>query len=297
MFLLTSSLFLQIACNEPTEKSDDTAAPEDTASPADTSSSTDTASPADTAVVDTGSPSDTADVNDELSLAGEMFVLRETQGETLIEALYIIFSPDGQSLSYGGVCNEHFGGFEILDDALHFTWGGSTEMMCEQGDNDQEGALIGFMEGTPDFSFDGNIITLELQGVTLLLDKYVPTPAVPLTGITWEILTYFEDAGFGDGSTTSTGLQTSTTATLRFEEDGAFAIFAGCNTGSGTYSLVGSQMSIDLNMNTDAECSDDDKSKEEQILEIVLNDPTYFIENYELRLESEGKGFRAYPEQ
>ena len=297
MFLFTSSLFVLIACNEPTNKSDDTAAPEDTASPADTSSPTDTASPADTAVVDTGSSVDTADVNDELNLAGEMFGLRETEGETLIEALYMIFSPDGQSFSFGGVCNEHFGSFEIIDDALHFTWEGATEMACPIEDSAQESELITFMEGTPGFAFDGNTITLESQGVTLFLDKYVPTAAVPLTGITWEILTYFEDSGLGDGSTTSTGIQTSTTATLRFEEDGTFAFFTGCNTASGTYSLVEYQMSIDLNMETDLECSADDKSKEETILDIILNDPTYVIENYELRLESNGKGFRAYPEQ
>ncbi|MBM74793.1 MAG: hypothetical protein CMK59_05285, partial [Proteobacteria bacterium] len=110
MLLLTNILFLQLACDEPTKND-----PQE-----DTASSSDTASPSDTA-----SSSDTPDVDDELVYAGEIFSLREVEGETLIEMLGIFFNADGEHLSFGGVCNEHFGSFEIIDDALHFTWEGA----------------------------------------------------------------------------------------------------------------------------------------------------------------------------
>ena len=129
----------------------------------------------------------------------------------------------------------------------------------------------------------------------MILDKYVPTPAVPLIGIDWIIRSYYQDTDFGDGSTSSTGYgNSSTNATLRFDEDGTFAIDTGCNVASGTYSLEEYQLTIELNVETELECTGDELSREEHIFEMMRNSPTYFIENYELSVEANGKGFRAY---
>ena len=146
MLLLINTLFLQLACNAPTN----TSAPEDTAS------SSDTDSPVDT---------------DSLGFAGELFELRESEGDTLIELLGIYFDADGEHLRFGGVCNEHSGSFEIIDGALHYTWVGSTELSCRMEDNAEESELIAFMQNTPSFEFDGDTITLGGQNATLYLDK------------------------------------------------------------------------------------------------------------------------------
>ena len=168
-------------------------------------------------------------------------------------------------------------------------------MECQMEDNAEEGELITFMESTPSFAFDGDTLTLGGQNATLFLDKYVPTPAVPLIGIDWIIRSYYQDTDFGDGSTSSTGYGNSlTNATLSFDEDGNFTIDTGCNVASGIYSLEEYQLSIELNVETDLECTGDELSREEHIFYVMRNSPTYFIENYELRIEASDKGFFAY---
>ena len=156
MFLFINTLFLQLACDEPSNKS----VQEDTALLDDTASSVDTAAQAGT--------------GDDLGFAGENFALRETEGETLIEALYMSFEAEGQYLSFGGVCNDHFGRFDIVDDELHYAEGGSTDMECPPEDNDQENALIEFMNSTPSIAYDGDTLTLTGHNATLFLDRYVP---------------------------------------------------------------------------------------------------------------------------
>ena len=234
-------------------------------------------------------PSDTDNLN------GELFELQETEGDTLIESLGIYFDADGEYLRFGGVCNDHSGGFEIIDGALHFTLEASTEMACPIEDSAEEGELIAFMESTPQLDFDGETLTLGGQSTTLTLDKYVPTPAVPLVGIDWIIRSYYQDADVGDGGPSSTGYGNSpTNATIRFDEDGTFAIDTGCNVASGTYILEEYQLTIDLTVESDLQCTGDELSREEHIFYVMRNSPTYFIESYELRVEGSGKGFRAY---
>ena len=105
----------------------------------------------------------------------------------------------------------------------------------------------------------------------------------------------YQDTDITGGSTSSTGYGNSpTNATLRFDEDGTFAIDTGCNTASGTYSLEEYQLTIDLNVETELECIGDELSREEHIFDVMRNNPTYFIESYELRIEDNAKGFRAY---
>ena len=106
-------------------------------------------------------------------------------------------------------------------------------------------------------------------------------------------MTFFEDAGFADGSATSTNYSSSL-AIIFFAEDGIFHFDTGCNTGSDTHILSNGQMTMDTTVETDTLCTEDDKEKEDHV---HTQNPTYIIENYELRMQKEDNGFRAYPQQ
>ena len=54
---------------------------------------------------------------------------------------------------------------------------------------------------------------------------------------------------------------------------------------------------MDTTVETDAACSGDDQEQEEHILHVLTQNPSYVIENYELRMQKDDKGFRAYPQQ
>lgn len=74
-------------------------------------------------------------------------------------------------------------------------------------------------------------------------------------------MTFFEEIGFGDGSTTSSSISNST-AMISFDDDGTFLVNTGCNTGSGTYGISDAQLIMDTTVKTDAYCSDDVQEKE-----------------------------------
>ena len=80
----------------------------------------------------------------------------------------------------------HSGGSESSME-LHFTLEGSTEMAYPIEDSAEEGELIAFMESTCGFRWQ--YVDAWWSEHTLILDKYVPTPAVPLVGIDWIIRT------------------------------------------------------------------------------------------------------------
>lgn len=53
-------------------------------------------------------------------------------------------------------------------------------------------------------------------------------------------------------------------------------------------------MTMGTTVETDTVCTEDDKEKEDHVL---THNPSYIIENYELRMHKEEKGFRACPQQ
>ena len=140
--------------------------------------------------------------------------------------------------------------------------------------------VISFFESSPSYSFDGSILELKGADATLILEKYVPTPLVPLAG-TNQVLVFTE--ALGDGANRSTGnLGMSIKPTLRFEEDGSFAVDTECNQGSGTYETSGDQMTLTFTSLTDESCSAGTSDffwshKDEHILSILEGNPTFSL--------------------
>ena len=139
------SIFLLVACGS---KSTDTAETADTSTPTDT---------ADTA------PDDT----DESNIFGNTFTLIETAGAAGTHSISLTFYSSGDSMSIGGLCNDLFGDVEFVDGVMNFTYGGSTDMECSDEESQESDWVIGFLEGSPLYEYDGSI--LELTGMDGIL--------------------------------------------------------------------------------------------------------------------------------
>ena len=245
---------------------------------------------------DTGTPNPEEDAP---SIVGETFTLVEVEGIDM-DSMYLTISEEGDYMSFGSACNEQAGSLEVTEDTLFFTWESGTEMDCPDEENQVDGWLSNFFESHPNYRFDGSILELEGDDSRLTLEKYVPTALVPLTETKWEILIFTEALDSGGNQTTGNS-GSSTKPTLRFYDDGTFEVNTGCNQGSGTFSTSETQMTVEFTSLTEESCSTgtDDffwGHKDEHILSILRDGPTFFIENYTLYMDANGIGFQAFVE-
>lgn len=275
MYSLISALFFTFAC-DPQSKTDpgtDPNTPEDTGTP---------------------NPEE-----DSPSIFGDTFTLVEVVGIDM-DSMYLNISENGDYMSFGSTCNDQEGSLEVTEDTLFFTWESGTEMVCSDEEGQVDGWLSDFFESNPTYTFDGSILELESGDSRLTLEKYVPTALVPLTETKWEILIFTEalDSG-GNRSTGNSG--SSINPTLRFYDDGTFEVDTGCNQGSGSFSTSEEQMTVEFTSLTEESCSvgTDDffwGHKDEHILSILQDGPTFFIENFTLYMDANRIGFQAFVE-
>ncbi|HEU5472404.1 MAG TPA: META domain-containing protein [Actinophytocola sp.] len=149
-------------------------------------------------------------------------------------SLTIQFTDDGRLLADAG-CNKMSGAARIENGALVLDELGSTMMACDEARADQDQWLSSFLTGRPTIRLDGaNLILTSDKTEVTMLDRTVADPGLPLEGTHWQVDTLMS----GDIATST---PSGATATLEFK-DGTLNLNTGCNTGSGSYQLLGDKI-------------------------------------------------------
>jgi heat shock protein HslJ len=110
---------------------------------------------------------------------------------------------------------------------------GSTDIGCELPLQQQDQWLAAFLTSSPAVDQRGAQLTLAGTDATLeFLDREVANPDRALIGPTWTVDTLIEGGA-------ASSVPTSEPPTLVFGADGSVAVFSGCNTGNGDYTVDG----------------------------------------------------------
>lgn len=180
------------------------------------------------------------------------------------------FDEDG-NLSGSAGCNNYTGEYQVDGDIIEFRLGPLTMMFCDQpeGVMDQETAYLKALESVTSYRILGNILVMQdSNGQEVLRFK-----ASDLIGYVWMWLEFLEN------NDTITQPDMPGNFTLEFFLDGVVNLRADCNNASGTYTVKGSQLDIEIMVSTLAVCPPESLSEEYIQL---LNDSVAYIRQGEL---------------
>ncbi len=151
----------------------------------------------------------------------------------LVPDTRIRLSFSGTNLGASAGCNSIGGTYRVEGGRLVFEGGGMTEMGCDQARHEQDDWLVAFLASKPTVRLDADDLTLESGSVIVTLrDRTVVEPDANIVGPTWTLASLIQ------GDAVSSVAQ-GQSATLRFNADSSFELFAGCNRGGGTWKAVG----------------------------------------------------------
>ena len=83
---------------------------------------------------------------------------------------------------------------------------------------------------------------------------------------------------------------------LTFNDAGLVTVNTGCNDASGNYSLDGEELTVTLDVMTDAFCEGDLNTIEEHILSVLNGTATHMIDGNRLTIENGSLGIAAFKE-
>ena len=167
------------------------------------------------------------------------------------------------NLSASAGCNTIGGTYRLDGGTLVFEGGGMTEMGCDPERHAQDDWLSELLGSRPSLSLAGNELGITAGDTVIsLVDREIAEPDLPLIGPLWTV-----DSLFSGDAVSS--LPDGAVATLQFADDGTLEINAGCNTGSGRYTVDGSTMSLGDVVLTDMACAGAGGELEEAVLRVL----------------------------
>ncbi len=228
------------------------------------------------------------------ALAGRTFVSTAVEGYQLVDGTEIALTFDGSNIGAAGGCNQMGSTWSLEGAVLVVPEPAMTAMACEPAAlMDQDTWLAAVLTSRPTVALDGDTLTLTAEGTLVtLVDRETADPDRPLEGTTWNL------EGVVAGDTVSSLPAGAGTPTLRFE-GGQLALDTGCNTGSGGYTVAGTDITIGPIATTRRACLDDASADVEQAMLTVLTGTVASeIEADVLTLTNgaNGLGLRAAPE-
>ena len=216
------------------------------------------------------------------ALDGKTFVSTGMTGATLVEGSTVTLGFDGNRISVSAGCNQANGAYEIVDGVVKLGLLATTEMACEAPLMAQDTLITSFLDGST-ATLAGDTLTFTKGDVTLtLLDKEVATPDGTLEGPRWVV------TDVQTGSTVST-VPAGATAALTFGPR-TVAVEAGCNSGSGAYTVDGDTITFGPIALTMMACPADKMALEATVLSVLQGQATYEIDANTLRLVNEPNG-------
>ena len=166
----------------------------------------------------------------------------------------ISFLPDGQ-LGIRADCNVGGGTYTKDGSSLTIQLGVTTLVACPDDSLDQEFRTR--LEQVATFVQDGDNLVLNLA---LDSGNMVFAPLNELVGTTWQWVEFQDRASGAEANNIS--VPNPENYTIAFLPDGELALRFDCNRGTGTYTLDGSSLTIQLGITTLAACPDDSLDQE-----------------------------------
>jgi heat shock protein HslJ len=216
------------------------------------------------------------------ALSGRTFLSTGIEGADLAEGSQVRLTFEATRIGASAGCNQMSGEYEVADGALKVGMLAMTEMACEEPLMSQDTWLAAFLDGAA-ATLDGDTLSLTKDDVTLtLLDEEVANPDQALEGTTWVV----DGIVAGDAvSSVPVGAEASLTL-----EGGKLAVSAGCNTGSGTYSLGEGSIELGAVATTRMACPDEAMALEAAVLQVLTGQLTYAIDADTLTLTNGANG-------
>ena len=232
---------------------------------------------------------------DPAALIGRTFVSTEVTGTPIPGdgPLVVEFPQPGRIAATAG-CNRAVGDVNLADGVMRTDRLASTMMACPPPKDGADAWLSGLFDTDPQWSVDGDVLTLTGDAVTVsLTDKKIVDPDRPLTGTEWVATTLYT----ADASTTSTALETSA-PTLTVSESGSVSGSTGCNRFTGTAQVGDGTLTFGPLGTTRMACPDPEVTAiENHVLAVLAGETTYEIDAATMRITApngvDGLGFTA----
>ena len=162
-----------------------------------------------------------------------------------------VFGEDG-SVAGSASCNNYRGSHEVDGSALTFGPLATTRMACAEpeGIMDQESAYLAALGSATAYEIKGDRLEMaNAEGIRIAAFTAADVPEI--VGVVWKWEKFLES------NDDTIIVDDPEKYTLEFMPDGTFSIRADCNRASGTYTLDGSSLSIEITVSTLAECEPD----------------------------------------
>jgi heat shock protein HslJ len=182
---------------------------------------------------------------------------------------------DEELVSGNAGCNNYSGAYQVDGENITVELGPLTMMLCSEpeGVMEQETAYLQALDSAATFSIVGDqLVMQDADGQEVLKYK-----ASDLVGFVWAWIEFLEN------NDTVTHPNMPANYTVEFLVDGGVAIQADCNRASGTYTLQGSQIDIEIGPVTLAACPEGSLSDE--FLRLLGDAVIYFTQGEFLFLD------------
>jgi len=221
-----------------------------------------------------------AEAGEATALADTMWQLQSLQGAEVAAGTEItaVFGADG-TLSGSSGCNNYSTSYTVDGSTLTINAAiAATMMACDEPVMQQETGYLAVLPTATSWVIDGNSLTLsDASGAAVAVYTAVTSPS--LAGTTWQL------NSFNNGLGGVTSLIAGTQITAMFGADGTLSGNAGCNNYNTSYTLDGSNITIDPAIaTTRMACASDVAEQETAYLAALPNAATYTIQGDTLEL-------------
>jgi len=161
-----------------------------------------------------------------------------------------VFGEDGMVAGSAG-CNDYKATYEVTDFGIKVGPVASTRKMCSEpeGTMEQEAAYLKALESATAYEIRSDKLSLVTAADGVLLAAFQATDeGLEIVGVVWKWVQTLES------NDTKRIPDDPSKYTLEFLPDGKVSIEADCNQGSGTYTINGQQISIEILITTLAAC-------------------------------------------
>jgi heat shock protein HslJ len=215
-------------------------------------------------------------------LDGRTFLGSGTTGRQLAPGSFVRMTFEGVRLGVSAGCNQMSGEYEVVDGILKVGPMMTTDMACEEPLMAQDQWLAGFLpDATVRLAGDTLTLTAGPDSLTLI-DEETANPDRPLEGTRWIV----ESIVAGDAVSS---LPLGTRAALVFD-GGTLRAEPGCNTGSGSYTVDGSDLTIGAIATTKMGCQGPAMELEAAVLRVLDGQVTFAIDADTLTLTNGAAG-------
>jgi heat shock protein HslJ len=191
------------------------------------------------------------------------------------------FGEDGQLGGNSG-CNNYFAGYTVEGANLTVSQAGSTMMACEPAEiMEQEARFLANLQAAATFAIDGEQLQIANAEGQTVLTFHASQPA-SLVGTTWTASSY------NTGTEAVTTLMADTAITATFTEDGKLSGSAGCNNFMTSYTVEGSNITIQPPATTRKHCPEPAGIMEQEaaFVSMLPQTATYSISGNALELRT-----------